>query len=336
MPNALARAIDPYLERLARLSNRIDLRDPLRWRLADHRRGAMQEVAAELGPRARALEAGVVAHDRRAIEAYDALVVGALAAMRGRRPKEHVLLGALDRALYADRDELLDDPSFPEEERVYVLDRLDRMNDLLGSYDAFVALTMPLVERARARRRDASVHDLATGHGGFALVLKERLGESVRVVGSDLKDEYLALGRRAAREKGLDVSFVEQDALSLANLAGAGVDVFTCTQSLHHFPPGMIARMIGEASRVAREGIVFIDAERSFTSIAFVTPFALLWGRSYAFVHDTVTSLRRMYYEEELALLAALAPGLPAGARVETGFAYPAHAFLRIAVGEGA
>lgn len=335
MPNPLTRAIDPHLERLARLSNRIELRDPVRWRLAEHRRATMQEVASRLGPRARELEAGVVAHDARSIEAYDALVAGALHAMRGRRPKGRSLLGALDRALYANHDELLDDPSFPERERVYVLERLDRMNELLGSYDAFVSLTMPFIERARARDGRAKVHDLAAGHGGFALVLKGRLGDAASVTASDLKEEYLALGRRAAQKKGLDVAFVAQDALSLANLAREGVDVLTCTQSLHHFPPGMIARMIGEASRVAREGLVFIDAERSLTAIALLAPFVVLWGRSYAFVHDSLVSLRRMYYEEELALLAALAPGLPSGARVETGFAHPGFAYLRIAA-EGA
>jgi len=37
-----------------------------------------------------------------------------------------------------------------------------------------------------------------------------------------------------------------------------------------------------------------------------------------------------MFYEEELALFAALAPGLPPGARVETGAMLPAHAWLRV------
>jgi hypothetical protein len=46
-------------------------------------------------------------------------------------------------------------------------------------------------------------------------------------------------------------------------------------------------------------------------------------------VHDGIVSLRRMFYEEELALLARLAPGLPS-CRVETGTVLPAHAFVRI------
>lgn len=327
----LARTLDSPLEHLARASRHWKVRDPVRWKLAPHRREAMQAASIEFRPRIDELEEAVTRHEARAIEAYDRLVSEAVSKMRAQQPAEHPWLARMSRALYADRPELLDDPSFPEPARVHVLSRLDKLNELLGIYDTFVELTLPAIERARASGASpVTLHDLAAGHAGFGLVLKERLGERVRVVASDIKDEYLELGRAEAKRRGLDLGFVVQDALSLGNLTESGVDVFTCTQTLHHFPPGMVARMIGEAARAARTGLVFIDAERSLSAIALLAPFALLYGRSYAFVHDTVTSLRRMYYEEELALLASLAPGLPKGARVETGFAYPGHAYLRI------
>lgn len=332
MSSPLTHALDANLEHLARTVARTRLRDPLRWKLAPYRRDARKAVLAEALPEVRKLAEGVLRHDPVAIAAYDRLVAKAMAKMRAYRPKGDGWLMALDRLLYANRPELLDDPAFPKKARVRVLERLDKLNEILGSYDTFIDLALPFVEKAR---RDGAakvnVHDLASGHGGFALVLKERLGDGVEVTASDIKDEYLELGRTAAKQRGLDVRFVIQDALSLGNLADEGVDVFTCTQTLHHFEPGMIARMIGEAARAARTGLVFVDAERSFLAIAALGPFALLYGRSYAFVHDTVTSLRRMLYEEELALLADLAPGLPENARVETGFTYPGHAYLRIA-----
>lgn len=289
-------------------------------------------MLAETLPAVRKLAPGVLQREPAAIAAYDELVARAMSKMRAYRPREDGWLMALDRLLYADRPELLDDPDFPEHLRVRVLDRLDKLNDLLGIYDAFVTLTVPFIDEARAdSTRKVRVHDLASGHGGFALVLKERLGEAVEVVASDIKDEYLELGRAAAKLRGLDVGFVVQDALSLDDLADQNFDILTCTQTLHHFAPGMVARMIGEAARVARKGVVFVDAERSLMALAVLGPFAALYGRSYAFFHDTVTSLRRMYYEEELALLADLAPGLPESARIETGFAFPGHAYLRIA-----
>lgn len=284
-----------------------------------------------MAPAVRELAPRVLQREPDAIAAYDDLVARALSRMRAYRPKEDGALMALDRLLYANRPELLDDPAFPKDQRVHVLDRLDKLNEILGIYDTFVSLTLPFVEKARRSTTKVKIHDLASGHGGFALVLKERLGDGVEVTASDIKDEYLELGRAAAKQRGRDVRFVVQDALSLGNLADENIDVLTCTQTLHHFAPGMVARMIGEAARVARTGIVFVDAERSLMAIALLGPFAAAYGRSYAFVHDTVTSLRRMFYEEELALLADLAPGLPENARVETGFAFPGHAYLRIA-----
>ena len=272
----------------------------------------------------------VAERDPQAIVAFDALALRASRPCVGNVPRATRFLGALDRALYADGPEIVDDPSFSCVDRTYVIDRLDRLNDVLGSYDSFVSLTLPLIERAAENRAaPVVVHDLAAGHGGFALALKERLGDAVEVVASDIRDEYIELGREQARARRLTVSFEVADAFALVGSKAAMADVFTCTQSLHHFTPGMIARMFGEAARAAASGVVFIDGERSWTSMAIMAPFAAVYGRTYAFLHDTIVSLRRMYYEEELALLSAIAPQLPPRMRIETGTIPPAHVFVR-------
>src|SRR5262249_448075 len=121
----------------------------------------------------------------------------------------------------------------------------------------------------------------------------------------------------------------QQDALRLEGLARRGIDVITCTQSLHHFAPGEVARMIGRASRVARVGICFVDGERSWLVYALLSIAAALYGRNYAFAPGPSVSTGRMYYEEELALLATLAPGMPRRSHVETGAVPPAHTFVR-------
>jgi hypothetical protein len=82
--------------------------------------------------------------------------------------------------------------------------------------------------------------------------------------------------------------------------------------------------------RAAKTGACLIDGERSFLMCGLVAIATSLYGRSYVLFHDGVVSLRRMYYEEELGLLAALAPGLPPAARIETGAFLPAHAFVRV------
>ena len=57
----------------------------------------------------------------------------------------------------------------------------------------------------------------------------------------------------------------EQGVVSMRR-GGRPTDVIVCTQSLHHFGPGMVARMLGEAARSARAAVVFIDGERGQAS----------------------------------------------------------------------
>lgn len=331
LSNVLRHRLDPLLEAVMRRVSRRDVRGPMRAWLAPHLERAKSRSLERFGPKVALLEAGVLAGDEDAIARYDALVGEALAAMRRARPDERSsgLLAAVDAQLYRDAPELMDDPSFPEDERKQTLDLLDRFNTNNGLYASVAKTLAPLVELAASSGGRPVVHDVAAGHGGLALFLAERMGDEVALEASDLRDEYLELGRARARERGLSVSFSVEDALVLSGPLRRGVDVITCTQALHHFPPGMIARMIGAAARTARVGICFVDGERSVTTLALVALAGALYGRRYAFFHDSVTSVRRMFYEEELALCAALAPGLPA-ARVETGIAPPSHCFVRV------
>jgi SAM-dependent methyltransferase len=338
-PSAFSRflrdRVDPSLERLVRFAMGFELRDPIRWSLAAHRRDSMRRTAADFVLRAQDAAEAVAARNPEAIARYDALVATAVEAMRSLRPTGASpltsLFDALDQRLYRNDPELLDDPTFPAEARAKGLDGLHRLNELLGSYEAFLLALMPLVELAEQRgRRPVRIHDLAAGHAGFAVFLAQRLGSRVVMEASDIKDEYLDLGRARARALGADVSFYCEDALAIDGPLRRGVDILICTQSVHHFPPGMVARMIGEAARAATTGVLIADAERSWLFYGLVGLVSALHGRSWVLTHDGMVSLRRMFYEEELGLLAALAPSLPAGARLETGTFLPAHAFVRI------
>jgi ubiquinone/menaquinone biosynthesis C-methylase UbiE len=331
MLNAPLAALDAGLEAVLGVARVLPPLDPVATGLASHRRALALGIAARLRSFVAPLEQAVVAGDVDARERYDALVAYALREMREARPEGLAggLLAALDRVLYRNGDELLDDPAFPREARLHVLDSLDRFNRNVGAYAQWYELLAADLA-ARGDGAPLRVHDLATGHGGFALALKERLGGRIDMTASDISEEYLALGRAHARRRGLEASFVVQDATRLESLRGADVDVFLCTQSLHHFPPGMVARMLGEAARVARRSVCFIDAERGLVPLALVAPAMALLGRAWPVVHDTVVSLRRMYFQEELLLLAHLAPSLPASARVSSGRFGAGYAHVRI------
>lgn len=349
----LAPALDPIFDPLTvRATRALVARlppPPLRTTYAQLRERALAAVTARYAPAARALSADVLARDGGAVAGFDALVADAVHALRtsaaseaARSPLER-LAQALDRMVYADRAEWLDDPAFDEALRVRTLERLDRFNEALGSYDAFYAVIEPAVEAARAAGvARPVVVDLASGHGAFAVELSLRLGARegrVRVVATDLHEAYLELGRARAASLALPpehMGFFPQDALDLRDLeakVGAKVDVIVCTQTLHHFPPGFVSRMIAEAARVARSAVVLVDGERSPVSLLGVALLASLMARGgVPFMHDSFVSMRRMFTEQELALVARLAPGLDLG-RLERGWQAPGHAWVRANLG---
>jgi SAM-dependent methyltransferase len=222
-------------------------------------------------------------------------------------------------------EEYLDDPDFDPELRVRVLSHLDAMNDVLGSYQLFFDAVRPLL-RPRGR---TSILDLAAGHAGFSLEaarIAQREGLELRLVASDVKSEYLEIGAAAARAEDLEVSFLLQDALDLSNLERGAYDVITCTQSLHHFPAGLVAVMLSEALRVAGRGVVFVDGCPSLIGAAAIGSLCLFRYGDRAFAHDAVVSFRRFFAPEELELMTRLTAR---GERAEVKVLAPAYTLVR-------
>ncbi|GGM98637.1 demethylmenaquinone methyltransferase [Thermus composti] len=96
--------------------------------------------------------------------------------------------------------------------------RYDLLNRLL-SFGADLRWRRRAVALAleKAPRR---ILDLATGTGDLALLLKERAPEA-EVVGADFAPPMLEIARRKAASRGLEVAFLEADALALPFPDGA-------------------------------------------------------------------------------------------------------------------
>ena len=296
--------------------------------LADLRRDAMAATLPAHRPAADAAIRALAAGDARGRDQLAAVAERALLDMRrrvasaGRGRGGLVRLAATADARWGDCDEpeLLDDPEL----RAGIMDTLDASNGLFGSYHHFLDALLPHLVADRPTR----VLDLAAGHGGFTLAAAaaaEARGMPVRFTASDIKAEYLAMGEAEARRRGLDVDFVVQDALDLSNLEAGAFDIVLCTQSLHHFPPGLVAVMFEAATRVARSAVVFIDVCRGAMPALAVLAAGRLRYRNAAFVHDGWISARRAFIPQELELLARLGSR---GDQAEARWAPPAHCLL--------
>lgn len=257
----------------------------------------------------------------RALEAAGApFSDGELAAGSARAWERYLAEGAggwLDRALHRrDREEHIDDAALPAERRRALIRALDRTNGLVGAYAMIrLALARLLDEAGAPRDRAISVLDIGSGHGAFPIALAQRGrldGRALRVIASDLAPAYVEEAREAAARAGVAdrLELRVLDATRLEVELDEPVDVITCTQTVHHFPPTLVAQLLSSARRAARLGVVFFDARRAPLTLAGIALLApLVSGGDRMFLHDGVVSVRRMYSPAELELLARCAPG---------------------------
>ena len=227
----------------------------------------------------------------------------------------------IDERLPTDEAEYMDRPEIDEQRRTAIVMAVHRWSRRFGSYAHFADALSPLLSSD-----STSVLDLASGHGGFPLALGRLTGRGrrLRVIASDVRPEYVELGRRRARDEGVEFRVV--DAFHLGASFGVGeIDVITCTQSLHHFGVGGVATLLGEAIHHARRGVLLIDLARSVSRLLLVGA-AALGTLDRAILHDTALSFRKAFVTEELRLIAACVPG---GESVEALYLPPGFVALR-------
>ncbi len=325
--------MDLVIGRVARTYTNYRLPSPTVALLGEARAEAASAAIGRHRDEARALTARMTAGDREAAEAFGRLAERALHEMRQLVSERARALGATERLAAAvherfnaiEESEYLDDPDLDREMRVRLLSKLDAMNTLLGSYRAFFRAMKPCLSPEGTTR----ILDLAAGHAGFALEASRMAredGVDVEITATDLKSEYLALGEEVAAREGLPVRFTVQDALDLSNIERGAYDVVICTQSLHHFSHGMVARIFHEAARVAGRAVVFIDGCRTVTYGLLLPALSVFRYRDPAFTHDAWVSFRRFYSPEELSVHTRLAVDDDA---LECKWLRPSHCLVR-------
>jgi 2-polyprenyl-3-methyl-5-hydroxy-6-metoxy-1,4-benzoquinol methylase len=235
----------------------------------------------------------------------------------------------IDDAVRSTRPEIMDMPWIPAWVRRLEMSTLDRVTGALGSYDAWARA----VDRAAGPEHGQRLWDLAAGLGGFFRHLA-RSGlardRGWSLVATDIEPTYVALGEQACMREGLQerVRCERRSAVELEALRGQ-VELFVCTQALHHWPPGFIVRVIAGAIRVAPRGILMIDLARGALLAAGTGVVLSAVARVPFVVFDGVRSVRRAYLPSELSLLARLA----GSANVDARWDPPAHHFVHARIG---
>ncbi len=217
----------------------------------------------------------------------------------------------LERRIDTSAVEYLDRPGHPEALKLRQIRWLHRQNVVLRSYHRFVRLVTPAIERAaRALQRDVNVLELASGAGEMTLALA-RLTRAralpARIAGSDIVQSYVDDANRRAREASVPTEFRLLNAFDLARAVRPGeVDVALILQSMHHFTPGQLAKMIAQVGASGARSFVGIDGRRGILIVGMLPALCLL-SLDRFFAHDALVSTRRFYAEAELQLIAEIA-----------------------------
>lgn len=132
-------------------------------------------------------------------------------------------------------------------------------NDAFELHDAFAEA----VPRDDPRR----VLDLGCGFGKTTFSMKKRYPDS-EVIGLDLSEPCLRLGRRMATESGLEISWKQGAVESIPEEDGS-VDVVTMSMLLHEMPMKSVHKTLTEALRVLAPGGVLVAFEPWVTGDPF-------------------------------------------------------------------
>lgn len=241
----------------------------------------------------------------------------ALAELRRKRLTSSVsaaewLCARIDRAVSTDTVEYLDRAAHPESLKVRQIRWLHRQNLALRSYDRYLRLLAPSVADAVHARggAPAKLLELGSGAGELTLALARRAaaqGMPVEITGSDIVPSYVRDANSRAKSQGVNARFRELSAFDLAGHLNPGdVDVAFVAQSIHHFTAGQVAKMIAQVGAIGARRFIGIDGHRSLLLCAALPALCAASFDRY-FVHDAFVSMRRLYSEPELALIASIA-----------------------------
>ena len=223
-----------------------------------------------------------------------------------------LLLELLDTAIRTSDQELMDKPNLPENEKLDMVQALDRQNVMMQLYPRYIDTLLPLItEVAERTKREVRVLELASGAGGLAFALAETAEQKnldVRITASDIVPAFIEEGNGIASKKKLAVSFRLLNAFDMTELEMGEFDIVVMAQSLHHFTPGQLAVIIAQSARHAKTAFVGIDGYRSMLLAGGVPLIASLQGIG-SFTLDGLTSARKFYSELELDIISEIATG---------------------------
>jgi 2-polyprenyl-3-methyl-5-hydroxy-6-metoxy-1,4-benzoquinol methylase len=214
----------------------------------------------------------------------------------------------IDRLLYKDEKELMDSDDVPLKTRIELVQSLSDLCYASGYYQCALneldSLIKNLPEIHKPAKQYLRIIDIGVGGGGLLKVIDQwakRRNIPVELHGLDLSADFVTFTKSYLENQGIPVQMIQGNACHLENIKDESYDVVICNFMVHHLRvPSDVAAFFSEVHRIARQGWLIGDLDRSLSSVALSWMANKVYHVHPALAVDSMRSVRRAYSASEI------------------------------------
>ena len=196
--------------------------------------------------------------------------------------------------------EIMDDFSLEGEELRDALDKIARINQLLGGNK----LTLNGLKKVLSKSNKAdliTIIDVGCGNGNMLRNIAEfgiKNGYNFNLIGIDANAFTISHAQKLSN-KYINISYLCDDIFKM-DADQVNCDVVVCTLTLHHFKEDEILNILSLFNRVSKKGIVINDLQRSAIAYRLFQLLCVTFGLNKMSREDGLTSILRGFKKNEL------------------------------------
>ncbi|MBW3518621.1 methyltransferase domain-containing protein [Flavobacterium sp. NKUCC04_CG] len=199
-----------------------------------------------------------------------------------------------------EKTEIMDDFSLEGEELVEALDKIARINQLLGGNKLTINGLRKLLKQTDCSNT-VCIADIGCGNGDMLRMLATfgiKNGLNFKLIGIDAN----AFTVNHARKLSANYPNITYDCIDIfsADFQNLKYDIALCTLTLHHFSNEKVMDLITIFNSNARLGVVINDLQRSKLAYRLFIIISIVFGLKHMSREDGLVSILRGFRKEEL------------------------------------
>ena len=207
---------------------------------------------------------------------------------------------ALNTKYRTDEPEIMDDFAMEGETLRDALDKIAKINQLLGGNKLTLQGVQELLPTT-TNAREIVIVDVGCGNGDMLRNLAEfglKNNYKFRLIGVDANNFTISHAQKLS-EKYTNISYICQDIFS-ESFQELKYDIVLCTLTLHHFKDDEIIRLLNVFYKNAAIGIVINDLQRSAIAYRLFQGLCFVFRLNDMSREDGLISILRGFKKEEL------------------------------------